>query len=187
VSRFAVALALVACGSSRGDQPQAIAAGDHLAQLVARELGARFGTLMSAHCDEPHATCTSALADGTPLTVRVTRDGAGWTWKLEGDFVDTAPIATYVDSLLVDLGVAQTASCAPRVARLPRGSRLACSLSGGGSAFVAVGSGGALAVELALDRNSAAARDDPATPAHDRELEARSRALAGADDDDDRP
>src|SRR5439155_25911510 len=124
------------------------------------------------------ATCRAELA-GLALPIRVAADGSAWAWNVDGRVVDTAPIAAYVDGMLADLHVKQTASCGAKVVYLPRGERLACALSGGGRAFVDVAPGGALAVELALDRAAAAARGEPSTPERDRELDKMSRALEG--------
>jgi hypothetical protein len=111
------------------------------------------------------------------LPIRVAADGSGWSWQIDGLVVDTAPIAAYIDTMLADLHVHKTASCGGKLRLVAPGERLACALSGGGTAFVDVAQGGAIQVELALGSAAAAART-AVTPAE--ELDKMSRALAGS-------
>jgi hypothetical protein len=142
---------------------------------IARELTARAGGPVTVTC-APRA-CRAELPDRTVLPIRVAEAGSAWTWQVEGLVVDTPPIAAYVDGVLADLHVAKTASCGAKLQLVPRGERLACTLSGGGTAFVEIASNGAISVELALDSGAAAARGEPSTPERDRELDKMSRAL----------
>jgi hypothetical protein len=54
---------------------------------------------------------------------------------------------------------------------------VACTLSGGGAAFVQVAADGSTTLELALDKASAAARTELVTPERDRELTLQSKRL----------
>src|SRR5262249_24967675 len=123
--------------------------------------------------------CHAKLPDGSDVRIRVTSAAGAWEWQLE-DRIDTAAVQAYVDGVLGDLGLAQTARCPP----LSRERRIACALSGGGVAFVDVAASGQLSLELALDAAAATARSVP-TP--QRDLVRMSRALQRLDDEDDEP
>jgi hypothetical protein len=140
---------------------------------IARELTAKLGVPVTTRCAVVGGTpiaCHAVLADGTPLPIAI----AAGSWQIPGHVIATAPIQSYVQGVLHDLGVAQQATCGPAVRRLAPGERIACSLSGGGEAFVEIARDGALAVELDLDPAAAAARTHGES---DAELVRRSRAL----------
>jgi len=124
----------------------------------------------------------SAEVLGTKLPIRVSSDGHAWTWRVDGRFVDTRPIAAYVDSELAEIHVKQTASCGQAIQDI--GSRLVCELSGGGRAFVDVKADGTLALELEVEREGAAARGEAVTPERAKELDQKSRALEKDSDDE---
>ncbi|MGE5186226.1 MAG: hypothetical protein ACM31C_29430, partial [Acidobacteriota bacterium] len=92
---------------------------------IARELTARWGVPLAVHCELPMPACHVELPDGSVLPVRLTPDASGWTWQLVDHVVDTQPIARYVEAMLADLHVAQTANCGARVRRIDAGERLA--------------------------------------------------------------
>jgi hypothetical protein len=119
---------------------------------------------------------------GTSLPIEVTSDGRAWTWRVAGRFVDTRPIAAYVDSELAEIHVKQTANCGAVLQRID--TRMACELSGGGRAFVDVRADGTLALELEIERDAAAARGEAVTPERAKELDQKSRALENASDDE---
>jgi hypothetical protein len=152
-----------------------------LETTIARDLTARFGLPVTTRCaiigDVP-VVCQAVISDGTALPIALERAGVGVHWRVAGRVVETAPIAAYVGGVLADLGIAQRAICGPPVQRLAPGKRLACTLSGGGAAFVQVASDGALSLELALDPAAAAARGTAET---DADLLHRSRELDKAD------
>lgn len=174
-------VALIACGDPPAAEPSRASP---LESGIARELTARFGAPVTTRCafvgGVPFA-CEVTVADQT-LPVAVAGDGAAWAWQLDGRVVATAPITAYVDGVLADLGVAQTARCGQPVVRVPPGTRIACALSGGGTAFVALALDGTTSLELALDPAVARIR---AEPAHDPELVRASRALERVDGDED--
>jgi len=169
--RWVAALVLVGCGrgepATEGPLP--------VESAIAHELTARFHAPVTARCTVVAGVpvaCRAAL-DGVQLPVAV----AGRAWRLVGRFVETAPIAAYVQGVLADLGVTQHASCGPRVQTLMPGARVVCTLSSGGAAFVDVARDGSLALELALDRSAASARGEDTTADRERDLERRSREL----------
>jgi len=173
---------LVACGGQPVDLPQKPWP---LETAIARELTGRFASPATARCDffAIVPACSAQVLD-TQLAIRVASDGHAWTWEVDGHFVDTRAIAPYVDSLLGDLHIKQTAQCGPPLQKLARGERLACTLSGGGSAFVEIDDAGALRVELAVDHETAKVRAEPMTEERAKELEQKSRALEHTSDDD---
>lgn len=173
---------LVACGAQPVDPPQKPWP---LETAIARELTGRFASPATARCDffGIVPACSARVLD-TQLPIRVSSDGHAWTWEVDRHFIDTRAIAPYVDSLLGDLHVKQTARCGPALQELAPGERLACTLSGGGSAFVEIDGAGALHVELALDHESASVRAEPMTEERAQELEQKSRALEHTSDAD---
>ncbi len=181
ICRCCAVLTAVAACRGDSDPPRE----PHVETAIARELTARWQTPLAVHCELPMPACHVELPDGSVLPVRLAPDRSGWTWQLVDRVVDTQPIARYVEAMLADLHVAQTASCGARVRRVAAGERLACPLSGGGTAFVEIGNDGALSVELALDHAAAAARGEPLSPEREHELDQKSRALDhGADGDE---
>ncbi len=171
---FAIALVFFGCG----EHHETALREPPLETAIARELTGRFASPATASCDVFARTPTcSAEVLGVELPIRITSDGKAWVWTLDGHFIDTRPIAPYIDAMLRDLHVAQTASCGAPIRRLAPGERLTCMLSGGGRAFVELAADGTPRVELALDRDSAATRDEPMTPERARELDQKSRAL----------
>jgi len=159
-----VMLVTVACGRDhgRGISPHET--------TIARALTARFGLPVTVTCE---TVCTAVFVDGTTLPIELHRDGS---WRVPGKVIDTSAIAAYVDGELAELGVAQRASCGPRIQRVQVGDRIGCKLSGGGMAFVSIGEHGA-ALELALDAAAAAARGETVTPGRAAELTKISRDL----------
>lgn len=156
-----------------------------LETAIARDLTGRFASPATARCDVfGIVPACSAEVLGTQLPIRVASDGRAWTWEIDGHFIDTRAIAPYIDAMLGDLHVKQTAQCGPALQKLARGERLACALSGGGSAFVDIDDAGAIHVELALDRETAKLRAEGVTPERAKELEQKSRALEHTSDDD---
>lgn len=178
-ARAWLVVALLACN---GDPvtPRALAR-SVLDQAIAHDLSARVGQPVTAHCATfagiPLA-CRAHLPDGSELKIRISPGRDGWRWRVE-DRIETAPIQAYVQGVLGDLGIAQTAHCPA----LPRERRIACSLSGGGIAFVEIAATGQLSLELELDPAAAVARSVP--PA-DRELARMSLALHRLGDEEDR-
>lgn len=181
--RWIVTIALVACGEHGPSEP---ARRPPIELDVERELAARFGGAVTARCAVVAGVPMACLAviDGLALPVAVEAAGSAWTWRIDGRVVATAPVVAYIDGVLGDLGVAQTARCGPAAVRLPPGQRLPCKLSGGGVAFVDVAREGRVSLELALDPAVAAIR---AEPVPDRELVRASRALERTGDEDDEP
>jgi hypothetical protein len=173
---------LAACSEHAVDTPQKPWP---LETAIARELTGRFASPATARCEVfGIVPACSAEVLGTRLPIRVASDGRVWTWDIDGHFIDTRAIAPYVDSMLGDLHVKQSAQCGPALQKLGPGERLACALSGGGSAFVDVDDTGAVRVELAIDRETAKLRAEGMTPERAKELEQKSRALEHTSDDD---
>jgi hypothetical protein len=175
----ALAVILFAACASRGESAPAA---PPLETAIARELTARFHVPVTARCaafGSAVLACRAEL-DGVVLPIALAEGG----WHVVGRFVDTTPIAAYVQGVLDDLGVAQHASCLPHVQQVAPGARVGCTLSGGGAAFVDVAGDGSLALELALDPAAAAVRAEPATEDRVRDLVQRSRGLDRGDTDD---
>jgi len=168
-------LALVACRDREASKVRQ----SPLETAIARDLTAKLAGPVTATCKivAVAATCEAVLADGTKLPIEVTSEGKEWSWRVAGFVVETAPIVAYVDAVLADMKLAQTASCGPRVAFVSPGERLGCKLSGGGMAFVQLGKDGDASLELDVDPASGSARGELVTPERDRELTAISRAL----------
>lgn len=115
--------------------------------------------------------CRAFVGD-TVLTVAVRNEHGQWAWHVEGQVVQTAPIAARITGELADLGVAQTVDCGPLVVRVAAGERLTCKLSGGGAAFVTIAKDGTVSLELAIDPAVAGVRSE-----QPRDLTKTSRAL----------
>ncbi len=113
-----------------------------------------------------------AFVGSTVLPIAVKSEKGEWAWHVEGQVVQTAPIAARIADELTDLGVAQTVDCGGAVVKIAVGERLTCRLSGGGAAFATIAKDGSVALELALDPGAAAVRSE--TP---RDLTQTSRAL----------
>jgi hypothetical protein len=179
-----IALVICGCGQHRND---AAAGPQPLETAIARELTGRFASPATASCDFFGATPTcDAEVLGVTLPIRVTGDGKAWNWALDGHFIAARPIAAYIDQELVDLHVKQTASCGAPVQKLPADGRIACALSGGGTAFVEIDAQGAIRIELELEREGAAIRAEPVTEQRTKELEQKSHALEQQLDVDER-
>jgi len=170
-----IALVICGCQNHRGDT---VAPAQPLETSIARDLTGRFASPATVSCDFFRAvpTCEAEVL-GTELPIRVTSDGKAWVWSIDGHFIDARPIAAYIDQELVDLHVKQSARCGAPIQKLAADGRLACALSGGGTAFVEVGSGGTMRFELELEREGAAARGEPMTEERTRELDQKSHAL----------
>lgn len=178
-------LALIACGDRK---PSEGARKSPLETAIARDLTARIGQPVSATCIMVAGLptkCEATLADGTKLPIEIASEGREWAWKVGGLVIDTAPIAAHITKALGDLEIAQQVNCGARTAFVETGGRLACKLSGGGTAFVRFEKDGTTSLELALDAASAAARGEPVTPERDRELTSISRALEALEGESD--
>ncbi len=178
-------LTIVACGDKK---PSEGARKSPLETAIARDLTARIGQPVSATCVMVAGlpkTCEAALADGTKLPIELSNEGKEWGWKVGGLVVDTAPITAHITAALGDLHVAQQVNCGARTAFVETGGRLACKLSGGGTAFVRFAEGGTTSLEIELDAASAAARGEPVTPERDRELTSISKALEALEGESD--
>ncbi len=180
--------ALIACAAACGDRgaPTGVAPpSSSLERAIAGDLSARVGAPVDVRCIELIGVplgCMIAMPDGSALPVALHDAGSAWRWSIDGRLVSAAPIEAYVRDVVRDLGAAQSVTCGAALRRLPAGERVACHLERGGAAFVAVGSDGALRVEVQLDPAAAAARDEPETGAHDRALDGLSRGLAPGSD-----
>lgn len=174
-------LAVAACGE-RPVSDEAAPGPSALERAIAADLGTRVGAPIYVRCVAPLGVvlaCDAVLPDRSVLPVALHDAGSAWEWSIAGRLIASAPIAAYVRDVVQDLGAAQTVTCGPAFLRLAAGERAQCQLERGGLAFVAVGSDGALAVEVELDPAAAAAR---AEPAHATELDGMSRALAPGSD-----
>ena len=162
-------LAMAACSDR---EPRDASRELPLETAIARELTAKLGVPVTARCAVVAGTPIGchAIAESTALPIAIEHG----RWRIAGRAIATAPIQSYVQGMLRDLGVAQQATCGPAVRWLSAGERIACTLSGGGEAFVDVALDGALAVELEIDPAAAAARTRTES---DAELLKRSRAL----------
>lgn len=127
----------------------------------------------------------AAVLGALTVPIAVARDKGETTWQSD-EVVLASAVATRVAAELADLGVTGTVDCGPPVQPVPADGRLTCTLPAGGMAWVRLGDGDALAVELALTPAEVAARQ----VARDEEaLERASRALdsdeaEGSEDDD---
>lgn len=149
---------------------------------IARDLTARFGTPATVTCTLAAAIpvrCDATLADGTKLPIAIENVGekAEWGWRVDGLVIETKQIVELVQAELATLRVQQTATCGMPIVVIAPGDRIACTLSGGGAAFVRIESDGTSSLELALDAASAAARTELVTPDRDRQLIEQSKAL----------
>lgn len=180
VAHFLAALlfCVVACN---GGEPRAPLRNSPLESAIARELTQQLGVPVTTRCVivAGVAECR-AWAGSVELPIVVENHRGEWTWQVEGRFANTAPIATQIAGELADLGVQQTVDCGAPVARID--GRLACKLSGGGSAFVTVARDGRVELELAIDPAAAGVRSE-----EPRDLTKTSRDLEnmGGDDDED--
>ncbi|NVB81586.1 MAG: hypothetical protein HOV81_24545 [Kofleriaceae bacterium] len=123
--------------------------------------------------------CEATLEGGTKLPIDIKGEGKEWVWHVAGIVVETKPVAEWVNSELSALNIPQTADCGPKVVVLQDGERVACKLTGGGVAFVAVAKDGEASLELELDAEAAAARGETVTPERDREILTISKDLEG--------
>jgi len=148
---------------------------------IARDLTARFGTPVTVTCKMATGVpvaCDGTLADGTQIPIAI--DSASkneWGWHVDGLVVEARDIVTYVEDELAALRLSHTVTCGPPVHVVQAGDRIACTLSNGGAAFVEIAADGATTLELALDKQSAAARSELVTPDRDRALIEQSKAL----------
>jgi hypothetical protein len=168
-------LTLVACREQKAPEVRK----SPLETAIARELTAKLATPVTATCDIVAivAQCEAVLQDGLKLPIEVHAEGGEWAWQVPGRVLETAPIVAYLDALLADLKLGQTAYCGARLAHVAPGDRLGCMLSGGGMAFVEFGSDGAASLELDIDPASGSARGELVTPEREAELTAISKAL----------
>jgi hypothetical protein len=147
-----------------------------LETAIARDLTARFGTPVTVICTA--GACTATLADKTTMPIVVDSASAGeWGWRIDGRVIEGKAIATYVEGVLAALKIRESVTCGPPHQIVRPGERVSCTLSGGGAAFVQVAADGSTTLELALDKESAAARAELVTPDRDRELTIQSKRL----------
>jgi len=148
---------------------------------IARDLTARFGTPVTVACTVAAGAplaCTATLADKTTMPIVIENASKDeWGWRIDGRVIEGATIAKYVEGELGPLGIKETVTCGPPVQVLKAGERVSCTLSGGGAAFVHVAADGATSLELALDKDSAAARAELVTPERDQALTEQSKRL----------
>jgi hypothetical protein len=175
-----VLLCVTACSSREAQPPLRRSP---LESGIARELTDKLGVPVTTRCViiAGVARCR-AWADRVQLPIVVENHRGEWTWRVDGRYVATAPIAARIAGELADLGVQQTVDCGAAVARVREDDRLACKLSGGGSAFVTVDRDGRVSLELAIDPAVAGVRSE-----EPRDLTKTSRALdrAGREEDED--
>jgi hypothetical protein len=156
---------------------------------IARDLTARFGTPVAVACTRSGpvpVACKATLADRTELPIALdeaTKDE--WGWRIDGIVVDAKSIVAFVQDELATLKIGQTATCGPAVQVVRPGERVSCTLSGGGAAFVRVAADGQTSLELALDKDAAAARSELVTPERDRALTEQSLALESLEGESD--
>jgi len=168
-----LALAIGCGGHARTTRPA-------IESAIARQLGARFGVPVTATCGwigTVAVGCAATFPDRTALAIAID----GRQWRVVGRVVATAPIAGYLRAELAELGRTDTVDCGSIV---HTGTEpIVCRLSGGGIAFVDIGSGGTASIELALDPAVAAIRTEAP---RDGELARMSHALdiAGGDEHD---
>jgi len=172
-------ITLLGCGD--GDTPTTRGPrSSTLAHAIAQDFATRHQAQASVACFLAFGAgvCAAELTDGTTIPIAVHDAGSAWEWHIEPMLVDAAPIEAHVRAMLADLGIAQDVACGARLRALADGERIACKLSGGGTAFATVAPGGKLSVELALDADTATAR----TMTRD-DLTQMSNALQHADGD----
>jgi hypothetical protein len=180
-SRLTFVCALTAVGC-RDRHAREQAKPSPLETAIARDLTARFGTSVTVACTIASAgapmTCTASLADKTTMPIVLESASASeWAWRIDGRVIDGRAIAAHVEGELAALKISETVTCGPPVQVVRPGDRVACTLSGGGAAFVQVAADGSTTLELALDKASAAARTELVTPERDRELTLQSKRL----------
>jgi hypothetical protein len=177
---------VIACGDSpREPEPLPVVVDERVAKLersIASDLAGRLAhaTIVKVKCTPP-TRCEADLGD-TKLPIVLAPAPGGWTWRIDGKLVRTAPIEAYLRATVEDLGANQRISCGGSVRSVAPGERIACTLERGGTAFVTVRDDGSFAVELSMDKDAAKAR---ASDVADKELTEKSRAARGSDDDGD--
>jgi hypothetical protein len=156
---------------------------------IARDLTARFGTPVTVACTVVAGVpvaCTATLADRTAMPIAIENaNKAEWGWRVDGKVIDGGAIAAYVEGELAPLNIHEAVTCGPRVQIVRPGERVSCTLSGGGAAFVHVAADGSTTLELALDKESAAARAELVTPYRDRALTEQSKRLEALEGESD--
>jgi hypothetical protein len=173
-----VLLCVLACSAR---EEQAPLRKSPLESGIARALTEKLGVPVTTRCVIVAGVAGCRAWAGTVQLPLVVENHRGeWTWEVKGRFVSTAPIVTQITGELADLGVAQTVDCGAPVAQID--DRLACKLSGGGSAFVTVASDGRVSLEIAIDPAAAGVRSE-----QPRDLTKTSRALdrAGKEEEED--
>jgi hypothetical protein len=175
---FVLLLTVIACRDREVGAPPRTA---RFEETIAHDLGARFGTPATVHCEivlGVPVQCTAKLADGTELPLAL--DNANkdeWGWKVKGRVVETKLVVPYVSEALASVHAYQTVDCGRPVQLLPPGDAVVCKLGGGGVALVSFADDGEASVELELDPAAAAARTELVTPDRERELAQQSKAL----------
>lgn len=177
------ALAVAGCRDAR-NKPKPTS----LELAISHDLGARFATSVTTRCKVVAGSpvgCEAKLGDGTKLPIEIKSELADWVWRVAGTVVETKQITGWVNSELSALGIHQTADCGPKIVVLQPAERVACKLTGGGIAFVAIEKDGEASLELELDSTAAAARGEVVTPEREREIISISKALDGREGESD--
>lgn len=155
---------------------------------ISHDLAARLRTSATTRCaivaGNP-VKCEATLADGTKLPIEIKSERTEWAWRVAGTVVETKPVTEWVNGELAALKIAQTADCGPSVVVIQPTERVACKLTGGGIAFVAIDKDGEASLELELDAAAAAARAEIVTPEREREIFTISKALEGLEGESD--
>jgi hypothetical protein len=178
-------LTVAACGDR---EPREIARPSPLETGIARDLVARLGTPVTAHCAVIAGNpirCEAVLVDGTRLPIAIVPEKRTWAWHVDGVVVESKALVDHVSGVLADLRSSQSVDCGARIQVVKPGDRIACKLGGGGLAFVRVAADGATSLELALDAAAAAARGELVTPERDVELSKISKGLEALEGESD--
>ena len=159
-----------ASGTSGGRPDMSGPVSDVMSRSIVDGLRTQLGVEVSGvRCAD--GRCAAVMADGGQLPISIHGDD----WELGGLVIASAPLEAYVVGALADLGVTARVDCGPRVRAAQIGDRVACALDNGGRAFATIRDGaGAFTLELAIDREAAAARQGPADVAA---LDRQSAAL----------
>jgi hypothetical protein len=185
---FAFVCVLTASGC-RDRQAREPARRSPVETTIARDLTARFGTPVTVACTVAAGApvaCTATLADKTTMPIAIENASKEeWGWRIDGRVIESKTIAAYVEGELAALKISETVTCGPPVQVVKPGERISCTLSGGGAAFVHVAADGSTTLELALDKDSAAARAELVTPDRERALTEQSKRLEDLEDESD--
>lgn len=168
---------LAACRDRQVSEPRRVLP---IETAIARDLTARFGTLVTTRCltlTVVPLKCTATLSDGTELPIAIEHTKADWGWRVDGIVIEARAIAAFVEAGLAGVGVEQAVDCGPPIQVIEPGERVVCKLAGGGAGFVEIAGDGTASLELALDAASAAARMELSSADRDRDLIKQSKDL----------